>query len=83
MKVEKVTDFAIFCMCLSFVSFFIYFLICFNTFYVFFPTLIPLIWGPRFATDILTSQIRETWALRRALAAQREDDGGHQWVCLR
>lgn len=32
----------------------------------------------QFATDILTSQIRETWALRRALAAQREDDGGRR-----
>ena len=38
--------------------------------------------APRFTLDILTSQIRETWALRRALVAQREDDGGHDGVCL-
>ena len=38
--------------------------------------------GLRFTLDILTSQIRETWALRRALVAQREDDGGHDGVCL-
>eukprot|EP00434_Breviolum_minutum_P003875 symbB.v1.2.003407.t1/scaffold185.1/size279819/2 len=32
----------------------------------------------QFTLDILTSQIRETWALRRALVAQREDDGGRR-----